>query len=515
MKRLPKSSSHAPTIAGYLFLAIGKHFPPSVRPQALCFLKDNFANLAHHYHALYQDPEQVKAKAENFREALGWYEEFLVSFPRDAASPAMNYRLADLLLENGNLARAALEYEKTAYGYPSHERSAAAGYAAVCAYREQLGAAAPEEKDQVQREMVRSSLTFAELYQQHGEAASVLAAAADDLYGMKHYDEALAAARKLIESFPDAEPELLKSAWILAGRCCYDLKRYAEAEAAYAKVLALLPSEESRAGFVDNLAASIRELGEQAKAVKDYPAAANHFLRVRRMASTLKLRLLAIGLLLLAGCATGGNAKKAPVDRTAVLAATPPPLSAGPSVTRFKDGRDGFLITESSSRDAELRGEFNDAVAMIREARYEKAVALLDKVIARAPAMTAPHINIAIAYDHLNQPEQAEKHLKTALELLPGHPVASNEYGLLLRKAGRFAEARTTYEKSLAAFPEYHPIERNLAILCDIYLKDLACAAEHYQSYSKAMPGDKQVKLWLADLQSRSGQVALQTGAGH
>jgi Tfp pilus assembly protein PilF len=117
--------------------------------------------------------------------------------------------------------------------------------------------------------------------------------------------------------------------------------------------------------------------------------------------------------------------------------------------------------------------------------------------------MTAPHINIAIAYGRINKPEQAEQHLKKALELIPGHPVASNEYGLLLRKAGRFAESRQIYEKSLAAFPEYYPIHKNLGILCDLYLKDSASALKHYEIYSKAKPKDEQVKLWLVDLHNR------------
>ena len=58
------------------------------------------------------------------------------------------------------------------------------------------------------------------------------------------------------------------------------------------KVLALLPAEDkSRAGFIDNLAASIYKQGEQANALKDYRAAADHFLRVGRMAPTSKIRV--------------------------------------------------------------------------------------------------------------------------------------------------------------------------------------------------------------------------------
>ena len=268
-----------------------KHFQPSARPEVLGFLKTNFTDLAHHYHSLYQDPEHAKEKGENFREAQHWYEEFLVSFAQDPEAPAVNYQLADLLLENRSFAKAALEYEKTAYNYPRHEKASAAGYAAIYAYREHLKTAGPGEKDKVKRETVRSSLKFAETYPKHEKAAIVLGAAADDLYDMKDYEQALAAARKLIQAFPGADRETLKSAWIVTGHSCYELKRYDEAEAGYVKVLALLPAEDkSRAGFMDNLAASIYKQGEQANALKNYRAAADHFLRVGRMAPTSKIR---------------------------------------------------------------------------------------------------------------------------------------------------------------------------------------------------------------------------------
>ena len=269
-----------------------KHFEPASRPEVLGFLKTNFTDLAHHYHALYQDPEHVKEKGESFLEALHWYEEFLVSFPQDVESPAINYQLADLLLENRSFARAALEYEKTAYNYPRHEKSPAAGYAAVYAHREDLRTAGEEQKEKVKRETVASSLKFADTYPEHEKAAIVLGAAADDLYDLKDHEQALASARKLIQVFPGADQEVLKSAWIVSGHSCYELKHFAEAETAYMRVLALLPADDKiREGFIDNLAASIYKQGEQANALLDYRAAADHFLRVGRMASTSKIRI--------------------------------------------------------------------------------------------------------------------------------------------------------------------------------------------------------------------------------
>lgn len=228
--------------------------------------------------------------------------------------------------------------------------------------------------------------------------------------------------------------------------------------------------------------------------------------RSSRMATVAGYLLLATGLSLLAGCATADKAKVGAADPTLAVAAQPShPLPTGPSVAHFTDGREGFVITESYGLGAQLRADFDQASGMIREAKYDKAIELLEKVIAQSPEMTAPRINVAIAYRQINRPEQAEQHLKKALESIPGHPVASNEYGLLLRKAGRFAESRQVYEKSIALFPEYYPIHKNLGILCDLYLKDSACAVEHYEIYGKAMPKDQQVKLWLAELQTRSG----------
>lgn len=271
-----------------------RHFEPGSRPEVLAWLKTNLTDLAKHYHALYQSPKQIKEKKTNFEEALHWYREFLTSFPMVPESPAVNYMLADLFLENRSFDLAALEYEKTAYEYPRHEKSSQAGYAAIYAYREQLAGVAAAAKDQVKREVVRSSLKFADAYPEHEKAAIILGAAADDLYGMRDYEPAMAAARKLLSAFPGAGAEVVRAAWLVIGHSTYELLRYSEAETAYVKVLALLPAgDKSRDALIDNLAAAIYKQGEQANDLTDYRAAAQHFLRVGRMAPTSKIRATA------------------------------------------------------------------------------------------------------------------------------------------------------------------------------------------------------------------------------
>jgi tetratricopeptide (TPR) repeat protein len=207
---------------------------------------------------------------------------------------------------------------------------------------------------------------------------------------------------------------------------------------------------------------------------------------------------LALMLTVLAGCATAPKPKPDAVEEKAAV-------TEESSVTRLEDGRQGFVISEISSLEGEARSDFAAAVVLMQEQKFDPAIELLEKVIEASPGVTAPYINAALAYGQTGKPEKAEAHLKTALALVPGHPVPSNVYGLLLRRSGRFAEARDVYEVALTTFPEYLPARRNLGILCELYLDDSSCALEQYEIYSQAKPGDEQVVIWIAGLRLRLG----------
>ncbi len=262
--------------------------------EVMVFLKTNLTDLANHYHALYQLDELVEERPASFGEAQRYYRQFLSSFPSDAESPPVNYQLADLLLENENYVEAAREYERTAYGYPAHEQSAAAGYAAIYAYREELKVASGAAQLDVKQATVTSSLVFADAFQEHEQAPVVLGAAVDDLYEMKDFPLAIASAQKLIDRYPSADPSLRRAAWAVIANSSIDIAAYPDAEHAYLRVLELTPAEdESRAAIIDGLAASIYKQGEQAQLLEDYRAAADHFLRIRDVAPTSGIRTAA------------------------------------------------------------------------------------------------------------------------------------------------------------------------------------------------------------------------------
>jgi outer membrane protein assembly factor BamD (BamD/ComL family) len=267
------------------------HFDVKDSPEVVGYVKASLKELANHYHALYQEKKFEKDKPENFREAMRWYRDYLASFPKEAESPAVNHQLAELLLENASFADAAVEFERTAYDYPAHEKSAEAGYAAVYSHRKGLGTVAAEQKPRAAQETIRSSLKFAETFPRHEKAALVMSAAIDDIFEAKDYAQAAANSRKFIAMFPNAEQPLRRTSWVTLAHSSFELGRYKDAEEAYVQSLPLVADgDKARANLVENLAAAIYKQGEEAGRQGDHKTAAQHFLRVAQAAPTSSIR---------------------------------------------------------------------------------------------------------------------------------------------------------------------------------------------------------------------------------
>jgi len=269
-----------------------KYFDPKKRVDVVDYLKKNITDLANFYHSLYQDRRFRNKKKENFKQASGWYKEFLKSFPKDKLSAGINYQLADLYLENKNYLLAAIEYEKTAYDYQLNDKSSKAGYAAVSTYRQHLKKVSQYEKNRIKREVIRASLKFADVFPKHEKAAIILSAAAEDLYDLKDFQIAINASHRLIKNYPNVEASLKRSSWLIIAYASFDLRKYHDAELAYLNVLGIKQKKVNRKEIKqikENLAAAIYKQGEQSITLQDYRAAADHFLRVGRLVPDTKI----------------------------------------------------------------------------------------------------------------------------------------------------------------------------------------------------------------------------------
>ncbi len=241
-------------------------------------LKANLTDLAQYYHA---EAQKGGAKTD-FDQAANWYRKYLQYFPDEEDSPNTNFLLAEILFESGEFADATTEYERTAYGYPFHEKSAEAGYAALLAYREHEQTLSDPARQQWHQAYLDSGLKFADTYPEHPESGAVLTAIAEDLFHQDQFDLAISVGQTVVGKQPPVKPELARNAWTVIAHSQFDLQNYVAAENAYYSLRSVTPADDAAASreIHDRIASSIYKQGEAARDAGDLDTAVSHFLRL-------------------------------------------------------------------------------------------------------------------------------------------------------------------------------------------------------------------------------------------
>ncbi|MBI3171710.1 MAG: tetratricopeptide repeat protein, partial [Hydrocarboniphaga effusa] len=253
-------------------------------PEVLKELRGHLEDLGRFYQAKGQKSEKgTAAPRADFLAAPGWYRRLLELYTQDPKAAELRFLLADAFFEAGETLTAAMEYNKIAADHPAYEKSADAAYAAVLAYQRYSSEAPATERPAALRQAVQASLQLADKYPQHPEALTALTRAAEDLYQLQAWDEAIAAAARVLKAAPPARETLRRTAWSVTADAQFSQKRYAEAEAAYTELLKLTaPQTDERKALDERLASAIYKQGEEARASGDQRKAADTFLRVGR-----------------------------------------------------------------------------------------------------------------------------------------------------------------------------------------------------------------------------------------
>jgi cellulose synthase operon protein C len=358
-------------------------------------LKTNLKDVAQYYHAQAQRNKNVA----DYQEAAKWYRSYLTSFPDDPDSAVTDFLLADTLFESKQYLDAAKEYENTAYHYGDHEKAAAAGYAAIIAYGKQEETLSGDAKAAVHVRNVDSSLKFAQTFPAHPESAAVLARAATDLYTVKDYPRAIAAADALLARQPPVDATKQRVAWTVIGNSDFEQGVFDKAETAYGHAQTLMPANDpERAVIVERLAASIYKQGEQRAKSGDSTAAVDDYLRVAALAPTSKVR---------------------------------------------------------------ANADFDAAALLMKDKQWDRAAVVLEgfrRNFPQSPLQADVTRNLAVAYTESNHPGQAAAEFEQIAQTQGESPDVQREATLqaadLYDKAGNTAKARAMLEAFVKHFPQ-------------------------------------------------------------
>lgn len=254
-------------------------------------LKANLNDLAQYYHA----EAQKDGKRSDYQEAARWYRKYLAYFPGEADTANTNFLLAEILFESQDFAEAKTEYERTAYAYPMHDKSAEAGYAALLAYREHEQSLQGGAQTQWHQAYLDSGLRFADTYPEHPESGAVLTTVAEDLFAQNQFDLAIAVSQAVIGKQPPVEAPLQRTAWTVVAHSQFDLGNFADAEQAYYSLRTVTPTDDALATqeIKDRIASSIYKQGETARDAGDLETAVTHFTRLGQAVPDSNIRATA------------------------------------------------------------------------------------------------------------------------------------------------------------------------------------------------------------------------------
>ena len=252
------------------------------------YVRSNLIDLAQYYHA----EAQRDGKQNDYSQAANWYRKYLAYFPDDEDSANTNFLLAEILFESGDFEQATLEYERTAYAYVDHGKSAEAGYAAILSYRRHEESLAGEAKLKWHQQYLDSGLRFADTYPGHPESGAVLTTIAEDLFAQRQFDLAIAVGQSVVGKQPPVKAPLIRTAWTVIAHSLFDLDNFAEAESAYYQLRTVTPVDDMAADreIKDRIASSIYKQGELARDAGDLEKAVSHFTRLGQVVPDSDIR---------------------------------------------------------------------------------------------------------------------------------------------------------------------------------------------------------------------------------
>jgi len=122
------------------------------------------------------------------------------------------------------------------------------------------------------------------------------------------------------------------------------------------------------------------------------------------------------------------------------------------------------------------------------------------------PELPGPHANLGMVHIKKGEFDKAEAAFNKSLTLKANQPEVYNQLGILYRNRGQFDKALQSYQTGLKLAPDNPNLLLNLGILYDLYLNQPQEALKQWQHYKKLVSDDKQVEIWIADINQRTAK---------
>lgn len=248
-------------------------------------VRDSYVGTLHEYltelATIAHGEAQESEAAADYLKAADWYEEIVLTFPEDPATAEYLFLLGEVYTEALEHGRAVAAFQRVVHEYLDFARADEAGYAAILGLEALVATAPATELELWQRLTIDAQIEFAILFSADERAPQVQGAAADSLFALNEYEQAVDLAGNLLATWPDVSGELEKTALLILGHGLFELEDYVAAEQAYHRLLAVELLSDEQLKVEERLLASVYKQAEASESTGDVDGAIAHYLRLK------------------------------------------------------------------------------------------------------------------------------------------------------------------------------------------------------------------------------------------
>ena len=237
---------------------------------------------------------QKSRASKDYLAAADYYEQTIETFPKDPKAGDTLFLLAEVYTDASMSEPALVAYQKLMKQYPEHPKAADAGYASILALDSLAQSGSGDDQEVWRSKHLDAQIDFARVFPNDPRATAVQAAAADQLFALNEFEDAIELAGQLLASDTELTAPVRDNARLIVGHSSMELEEFVAAESAYTLYLAEAPSGTSASYDVrERLLASVYKQGEAAEASADTNTALRHYLRIAQLGPGAEIAALA------------------------------------------------------------------------------------------------------------------------------------------------------------------------------------------------------------------------------